>query len=145
MKTRQLQAHMQAAYVYAGLSYCVRRKVGCVIVKDDRIISIGYNGTKPGEDNTCEHEIVLESGERQLVTNPNVIHAEYNALKKLEGTAEVITDATMLFVTTVPCVACANKIVADGIRAVYYHDTYRKDDGLVYLLDHGVSVQMINP
>lgn len=145
MKIRQLKAHMQAAYVYANLSYCIRKKVGCVIVKDDRIISIGYNGTPPGEDNCCEHSIVTDSSEILIVTNPNVIHAEDNALRKLNGTTEVITDDTMLFVTTAPCVLCAAQAVANGIKHVYYDEIYQNEHGIEHLLQHNVTVNKITP
>jgi dCMP deaminase len=136
---------MEAAYVYAKLSYCVRKQVGCVIVKDDRIISLGYNGTPPGEDNCCEHSITTDSGETLLITNPNVIHAEYNALKKLKNSPEVITDDTVVFATTAPCVTCAAKIVEKQLKIVYYDTVYRSADGIEFLLDHGVKVNQITP
>lgn len=145
MKLRQLKAHMRAAYVYADLSYCERKKVGCVIVKDDRIISLGYNGTPPGEDNCCEHSIVTDSGDTLLITNPNVIHAEYNALKKLDDSPEEITESTAVFSTTAPCVLCAAEIVDKNIRIVYYDTVYRSADGLELLLDHSVKVNQITP
>ena len=136
---------MRAAYVYADLSYCERKKVGCVIVKDDRIISLGYNGTPPGEDNCCEHSIVTDSGDTLLITNPNVIHAEYNALKKLDDSPEEITESTAVFSTTAPCVLCAAEIVDKNIRIVYYDTVYRSADGLELLLDHSVKVNQITP
>ena len=145
MKLRQLKAYMKAAYVFADLSYCARKKVGCVIVKDDRIISVGYNGTPPGEDNCCEHTIVTDSGESLLVTNPNVIHAEYNALKKLEKSPEVITDDVIAFATTAPCPLCAEEIVKRQIKNVYYDELYRRADGIEYLLDHHVKVNQLTP
>lgn len=145
MKLRQLKAHMRAAYVYADLSYCVRKKVGFVIVKDDRIISVGYNGTPPGEDNCCEHTITTDSGESLLVTNPNVIHAEVNALKKLEDSPETIDEHTMGFSTAAPCLQCAAKIVKDSLQIIYYDDIYRSAEGIEYLLDHGVTVNQLTP
>lgn len=140
MKERQLKAHMRAAYVYADLSYCTRRKVGCVIVTDDRIVSIGYNGTLPGEDNCCEHHV-----DGRWTTKPTVIHAEPNALAKLRKSSEIITDATALFSTTAPCVHCAEEIVNDRIKLVYYHDLYKNKHGLEYLADHSVLIQHIIP
>jgi dCMP deaminase len=145
MKLRQLKAYMKAAYVFADLSYCERKKVGFVLVKDDRIISVGYNGTPPGEDNCCEHTIVTDSGDSLLVTNPNVIHAEINALKKLEKSPDKITDETVGFGTTAPCVNCARRIVEDGLKIVYYDEVYRSAEGIELLLDHGVKVNQITP
>lgn len=145
MKLRQLKAYMKAAYVFADLSYCERKKVGCVVVKDDRIISLGYNGTPAGEDNCCEHTIVTNSGESLLVTNPNVIHAEYNALKKLENSPEIVTDDTIVFVTMAPCPSCAEKIVKNQIKHVYYDELYRSADGIEYLLDYHVNVNQLTP
>ena len=145
MKLRQLKAYMKAAYVFADLSYCERKKVGCVIVKDDRIISVGYNGTPSGEDNCCEHTIVTDSGESLLVTNPNVIHAEFNALKKLENSHEAITDDVVAFVTAAPCTRCAEEIVRNKIKNVYYDDLYRSAEGVELLLDHGVKVNQLTP
>lgn len=131
MKLRQAIAHMKAAYVYAGLSYCKRRQVGCVIVHSDRIISIGYNGTPPGCDNCCEDA----SGN----TKPEVIHAEHNAIKKLEHSPNVGKNAT-LFVTTAPCLFCAKLIRNFGIGHVFYDEMYRTDEGICYLRDHGIIV-----
>lgn len=132
MKLRQAKAHMEAAYVYAGLSYCNRRQVGCVIVKDDRIISIGYNGTPPGHDNCCEDD--------QGATKPEVIHAEHNAIKKLEQSPETGDGAT-LFVTTAPCLPCAEMIRKSGIRHVCYDEMYRTDEGIRYLRERGIVVE----
>lgn len=104
---------------------------------------MGYNGTPPGEDNNCEHTVVTDSGETLLITNPNVIHAEINALKKLKDSPETITEHTMGFSTAAPCVKCAEQIVKDGLRIVYYHDLYRSAEGIEYLLDHHVKVNQI--
>ena len=126
---------MRAAEVYANLSYCQRRRVGCVVVRNDRIISIGYNGTPPGEDNTCEDEAGL--------TKPSVIHAEHNALLKLEREGETGLDAT-LFVTTAPCKTCAEKIVKHQIRQVFFNDSYHNEEGIEFLRQHGVDVQQLS-
>lgn len=134
MKDRQIKAHMKAAQVYADLSYCNRRKVGCVIVKDDRIISIGYNGTPPNTDNQCEDE--------HGSTKPNVIHAEHNAIKKLDLTSET-GDGAVLFVTTAPCNACAERIFKFGIRTVFYNDVYHTEEGIEYLRARGIAVQQL--
>ena len=149
MNLRQTKAHMKAAYVYAELSYCDRRKVGCVIVKynpeqkgTDRIISIGYNGTPPGEDNCCEDWVTKGWYNRQLVTKPNVIHAEDNAIRKLKETDET-AENTILFVTTAPCVQCAELIKDFGITHVIYDDVYRNEHGIEYLQQHGIKVEQL--
>jgi len=134
MKLRQIIAHMDAAHVYAGLSYCNRRKVGSVIVKDNRIISIGYNGTPPGACNCCEGE----DGK----TLPNVIHAEDNAIRKLKNSPETGVGATM-FITTAPCEPCAQMIIDAGIVHVVYDQSYTNDHGIVFLRERGVTVDNI--
>jgi dCMP deaminase len=127
---------MQAAHIYARLSYCKRRKVGCVIVKDDRIISIGFNGTPPGWSNDCEDE--------NHNTLPEVYHAETNAIAKLAKSAESGMGAAM-FVTTVPCIECAKLIAQSGIHVVYYSEDYRKTDGLDFLRRCGITVEYLDP
>jgi len=131
MKQRHAIAHMQAAYVYANLSYCNRRKVGCVIVKNDSIIAIGYNGTDPGEENICEDE--------NGVTKSNVRHAEDNAIRKLTKSPNDGNNSVM-FVTTAPCRFCASRIVDAGIKTVYYDDVYHNEEGIEYLTKHGIEV-----
>ena len=134
MKPRMIQAHMDAAAVYADLSYCVRSKVGCVIVKDDRIVSIGYNGTPPGEDNTCE--------DINNVTKPNVIHAEINAINKIASEPHLLQGAA-LFCTYMPCLPCARKIFEVGVTQVFYRYAYRLVDGVTYLVDNEIDVQQL--
>lgn len=136
MKQRYALAHMKVAHIYAGLSYCSRRKVGCVIVKDDRIISIGFNGTPPGWPNICEDE--------NNQTLPEVYHAETNAIAKLAKSGESGQGASM-FVTTVPCLDCAKLIAQSGITEVYYSEDYRKVDGLDFLKKCGLQVEYLNP
>lgn len=136
MKARYALAHMKVAHIYAGLSYCSRRKVGCVIVKDDRIISIGFNGTPPGWPNICEDD--------NNQTLPEVYHAETNAIAKLAKSGESGQGASM-FVTTVPCLDCAKLIAQSGIREVYYSEDYRKVDGLDFLKKCGLQVEYLNP
>lgn len=136
MKQRQKEAHLRAAYVYAALSYCERRKVGCVIVQNNNIIAIGYNGTPPGEDNCCE----LDDG----TTKPNVIHAEANALNKIKHMSkEELADA-IVFCTTSPCLNCAEKIVERGIEEVIYCETHFTIAGIEYLTRHGIKIEQIN-
>ncbi len=127
---------MKVAHIYAGLSYCQRRKVGAVIVKDDRIISIGFNGTPPGWPNICEDE--------NNVTLPEVFHAEANAIAKLAKSVESGSGASM-FVTTVPCMDCAKLVVQSGIKEIYYSEHYRKTDGLEFLEKCGVRCEYLNP
>ena len=134
MKERQSKAHMRAAQVYADLSYCNRLKVGCVIVKNDRIISIGYNGTPPGTDNQCE-----DSNNR---TFDHVIHAEDNAIRKLEQSPET-GDGASVFVTTAPCRACADLLLNAKVREVFYNITYKNELGIKHLQDNGVAVQQL--
>ena len=111
MKDKHARAHMKAAFVYAELSYCKRKQVGCLIVKDNNIISHGYNGTPSGEENCCEDE--------QGHSKPNVIHAEDNALRKLVRSHESSIDATV-FVTAAPCKRCAEKLTDARVSKVYY-------------------------
>lgn len=125
---------MKAAYVYAALSYCVRRQVGCVIVKNNRIISIGWNGTPAGEDNCCEDS----NGD----TKDNVIHAEDNALRKLP-LDEDLSEA-YLFVTTCPCIHCANIVVNRKVGHVVYDEVKNTGSGLHHLLDHGIGVEQLS-
>lgn len=135
MKFRQRLAHMRAAHVYAQLSYCKRLKVGCVIVKDNRLISIGYNGTPPNSDNCCEDE----NGN----TKPCVRHAEFNALDKLKDCSYDLSTAE-LFVTASPCYQCAQLIVNSGIGRVTYDTPYRSVHGIMYLKYNGVLVTRLS-
>jgi dCMP deaminase len=134
MKQKHAIAHMRAAYVYADLSYCKRRQVGCVIVKHNSIIAIGYNGTDPGEDNICEDE----NGD----TKSCVRHAEDNALRKLTRSPNDANNSIM-FVTTAPCRLCASRIVDAGVKKVFYVDVYRNEKGLEYLKHHGIEIEKL--
>jgi dCMP deaminase len=135
MKLKYQQAHMRAAHLYAELSTARRLKVGALIVKDDRIISIGYNGMPSGWDNNCELE--LEDG--TIKTKPEVLHAETNAIAKLARSVESGLDAD-LFVTHSPCLDCAKLIYQAGIRRVYYATNYRDDSGINFLQASNVEV-----
>jgi dCMP deaminase len=130
---------MQAAHIYAELSTARRLKVGALVVKDDRIISIGYNGMPTGWDNNCEHE--LEDG--TLKTKLEVLHAETNALAKLAQSTESGLDAD-LFVTHSPCLDCAKLIYQSGIKRVYYALAYRDDSGISFLKNSGVEVEQLD-
>ena len=130
-------AHMQTAKNYAQLSYAERAKVGCVIVKDHRIVSIGYNGMPSGWDNQCEdyHTMIGEDGERiiESKTKPEVLHAESNAIAKVARSSENCEDAT-IYCTMMPCLDCAKLIYQAGIRRVVYRDEYpRGTKGLEFL------------
>lgn len=127
-------AHMQVAQVYANLSSANRLKVGCIIVKENRIISIGYNGMPSGWDNTCEVD---------NVTKPEVLHAETNAIAKVARSNESCVGAT-LFVTTAPCLDCAKLIYQSGIsRVVWKNPHLRTDDGLKFLEKCDMTVERI--
>jgi len=126
---------MDVAKRFAELSSAKRLHVGAIIVKDDRIISIGYNGMPPGWSNIRED--VIEEG--TLKTKPEVIHAEANAIAKLAKSTESGKDATM-FLTHAPCIDCAKQIFTAGIQTVYYEKDYRSNDGLRFLSLCGVEV-----
>jgi dCMP deaminase len=139
MKTKYKLAHMRAAHLYSELSTARRLKVGALIVKDDRIISIGYNGMPSGWDNNCEY--AQEDG--ALKTKPEVLHAETNAIAKLARSSESGLDAD-LFVTHSPCLDCAKIIYQSGIRRVFYANAYRDTAGVDFLQASGVEVEQVN-
>ena len=130
MKNKFKVAFMDCAETFAQLSSAKRLQVGAIIVKDDRIISIGYNGMPSGWDNVCETE--QRSGNtgygRKLVTKPEVLHAETNAIAKLAQSSESGKDAT-LFCTHLPCMDCAKLIYQSGITQVYYREEYKAAKG----------------
>lgn len=142
MKANILQAHLDVAARYAELSHARRLKVGAVVVKDDRIISIGYNGTPAGWDNNCEHELHQPVGRVDLVTKPEVIHAEENAIAKLARSHES-GDGASMFITHAPCAQCAKLILVSGISHVYYRDVYRDDAGIKFLQQGGVHIEKV--
>ena len=145
MKTKLKDAYMKTAETFAELSHARRLHVGAIIVKDDRIISIGYNGMPAGWDNNCEYEILVEEGEdfaTELKTRPEVLHAETNAIAKLARSTESGLNATM-FITHSPCLDCAKLIYQSGINAVYYRDAYRNEDGVSFLKQSGIRVEQI--
>lgn len=134
MKPKFTKAHMNAAEVYAQLSSAERLKVGCVVVKNDKIISIGYNGMPSGWSNQCEDENGL--------TRKEVLHAEANAITKIARSTESAEDA-ILFCTASPCIDCAKLIYQAGIQTVYYRDYYKSDDGINFLKKGGVQVSKL--
>ena len=139
MKPKLAQAYMDTAKIFAELSHAKRLHVGAIIVKDDRIISIGYNGMPTGWDNNCEDVIQHSDDTTTLKTKPEVLHAETNAIAKLAKSNESGLDAS-LFVTHAPCMDCAKLIYQSGISNVYYRNSYRESTGLDFLTKSGVEV-----
>ena len=126
------RSYLQMAEVWAQNSYCKRRKVGALLVKDRTIISDGYNGTPSGFENICEDE--------NGVTKPYVLHAEANAITKVAKSGNSSEGAT-LYVTASPCAECAKLIIQSGISRVVYRDAYRLTDGIDLLKRAGVTVE----
>jgi dCMP deaminase len=142
MKDKFKQAYMDVAERFAQLSHAQRAKVGAIIVKDDRIISIGYNGMPSGWDNVCEHDIHHhELGTTTSVTKAEVLHAETNAIAKLAQSSESGKDA-ILFCTHLPCMECAKLIYQSGITEVYYREEYKaaKGSGKEFLIESGIKI-----
>ena len=168
MKSKYIQSYMATAEIFAEHSSAKRLHVGAVIVKDDRIISIGYNGMPSGWDNTCEdrdymssdaggwlnpdeieerwpfEDESVKSGYRRyaLKTKPEVLHAETNAIAKLAKSTESGDGATM-FITHAPCVDCAKLVYQSGISSVYYRNSYRDENGIEFLRKAGVKVEQL--
>lgn len=122
--------YLRMARIWAENSYCTRRQVGCLVVKDKRIISDGYNGTPSGFENVCEDENGL--------TKPYVLHAEANAITKLARSANN-SDGATLYVTDAPCIECAKLIIQAGIRRIVYARGYRLTNGLDLLRRAGIE------
>jgi dCMP deaminase len=138
---------MKVAETYAELSSAKRLHVGAIIVKDDRIISIGYNGMPAGWDNNCEDVVIptlpyLQGDGPTLKTKPEVLHAETNAIAKLAKSTESGNGAT-LFVTHAPCLDCAKLVYQSGINSVFYRNSYRDEKGIQFLQKAGVNVEKI--
>jgi len=140
MKQKIIDAYMKTAGVFAELSHARRLHVGAIVVKDDRIISIGYNGMPAGWDNNCEDEIIDDKWMVTLKTKPEVLHAETNAIAKLAKSTESGIGATM-FITHAPCLDCAKLIYQSGISSVLYRDAYRSTEGVEFLTKSGVKVE----
>lgn len=131
----------------AELSHARRLHVGAVIVKDDTVISYGYNGMPAGWDNNCEDEIIIEcDGSEEydyiLKTKPEVLHAESNAVAKLAKSSNSGLGADM-FITHSPCLDCAKLIYQSGIGRVYFGEHYRDDSGIKFLEKSGIEVKMV--
>ena len=143
IKEKYLGAYMKTARVFAELSTARRKQVGAVVVKDDRIISIGYNGMPSGWDNDCENYFGLDfKGNPTLVTKPEVLHAESNAIAKLAKSTES-GDGASMFITCAPCMDCAKMIFQTGIKEVFYAEDYRDDAGISFLNKCGITVKQI--
>jgi len=147
MKDKFIRAHMRVAKIYSELSSARRKKVGVVIVKDDRILSIGYNGTPAGWDNECEESVLWHNGKQLptpiLITKPEVIHAEINAIAKLAASTESGKGAALFIYPCSPCMECAKLIYAAGISEVYFVEEYHNNDGLSFLKKVGMKVFQI--
>jgi dCMP deaminase len=143
MKEKLVRAYMKTAETFAELSHARRLHVGAIVVKDDRIISIGYNGMPAGWDNNCEDEVQYPDAEGvTLKTKPEVLHAERNALDKLAKGNEGGAGSTM-FVTHAPCLECAKSIYGAGIQQVFYGEEYRSTDGIEFLKKCGVEITQV--
>jgi len=156
MKQKWINAFMDTAERFAQLSSAVRLHVGAIVVKDDRIISIGYNGMPSGWDNTCEDKIYCDDGDwkeqtdklhdewitYKLKSKPEVLHAETNAIAKLAKSNESGMGAIM-FITHAPCLDCAKLIYQSGIGSVLYRHSYRNTDGIDFLEKCKIKVEKV--
>ena len=128
--------YLRMARIWAEDSYCQRRKVGALVVKEKMIISDGYNGTPSGFENVCEDEM--------NVTTPYALHAEANAITKLARSSNN-SDGATLYVTASPCIECAKLIIQAGIKRVIYGEQYRLTDGIDLLKRANIEVKYLNP
>lgn len=145
MKQKYIDLYMDWAARTAQLSHARRLQVGAVIVKDDSVISYGYNGTPSGWDNNCEYEIIVEDGDdyaTELKTRPEVLHAESNAIAKLAKSTSS-GECASIFITHAPCHNCAKLIYQSGISSVYYRNAYRDTSGIDFLTKSNVKVTQI--
>lgn len=127
--------YLRMARIWAENSYCKRRQVGALVVKDKMIISDGYNCTPSGFENVCEDN---------NVTKPYVLHAEANAITKLARSSNN-SEGSTLYVTASPCIECAKLIIQSGIKRVVYAEKYRLDDGIKLMQRAGIKVEYLNP
>jgi dCMP deaminase len=146
MKPKFQKLYNNIAHEVAKMSHARRLQVGAVIVKDDRVISMGYNGMPSGWDNNCESEETefnlvtkTRTGTGKLTTRPEVLHAESNAIAKLAKSNDS-GDGADIFVTHAPCMECSKLIFQSGIRRVYYSSDYRDDTGIKFLKQSGIEV-----
>jgi dCMP deaminase len=172
MKEKFKQAYMKTAKIFSELSQARRLHVGAIIVKNDRIISIGYNGMPAGWDNDCEHKDYMSGSaggwlspdeiyeqwpfeeedidpdlgyarRYALKTKPEVLHAESNAIAKLAKSNDS-GDGADIFITHAPCIECAKLIYQSGINGVYYGENYRDDSGIEFLKKSGVNIEKLD-
>lgn len=129
------RSYLEMARVWARNSYCKRRQVGAILVKDKMIISDGYNGTPSGFENVCEDETDH--------TKAYVLHAEANAITKVAKSSNS-SDGATLYVTAAPCIECAKLIIQSGIKRVVYTDEYRLEDGINLLRRAGIQVDKVD-
>jgi dCMP deaminase len=139
LKQKYINLYMDWAARAAELSHARRLHVGAVIVKDDTVISYGYNGMPAGWDNNCEEEYLHEDGGTTLKTRPEVLHAESNAVAKLARGNNSGRDAD-IFITHAPCLDCAKLIYQSGIRRVWFGEAYRDNSGVEFLQRSGIEV-----
>lgn len=130
---RRLHAHLKVAKVYSHLSYAKRLKVGAIILKNDRVVSVGYNGMPSGMDNVCEID---------GVTRPEVVHAEMNAIA-FAAKNGVATDGCTMVITHSPCFECSKLLMQAGIKDVYYEKEYRLTESLDFLKSNNITVLRI--
>jgi dCMP deaminase len=142
MKEKLKQAYMKTAETFAELSHARRLHVGAIVAKDDRIISIGYNGMPSGWDNNCEDTVQHSDDTVTLKSKPEVLHAETNAIAKLAKSNESGMGAIM-FITHAPCLDCAKLIYQSGISSVLYRNAYRDTSGITFLEKSGVTVEQL--
>jgi dCMP deaminase len=147
MKQKFIDAHMSVAETYAKLSSAKRLQVGAVLVKNDTIIGIGYNGMPSGWDNVCEEVVTptlpyLSGDGPMLKTKDEVIHAESNCLMKVAKSTNS-TEGADMFVTHAPCIHCAKLIYQSGVRKVYYRSAYRDVNGVEFLEKSGIEVERV--
>ena len=133
-KEKYDKAYLRIAKEWGNLSYCQRKKVGAIIVKDKMIISDGYNGTPSGFENCCEDE--------ENITKWYVLHAEANAILKVARSTQSCEEAT-LYITLSPCKECSKLIHQSGIKRVVYHQKYKDTSGVDFLIKAGVEVELI--
>jgi dCMP deaminase len=142
MKQKFIDLYMAWAARTAELSHARRLHVGAVIVKDDTVISYGYNGMPAGWDNNCEDVIQHTDDTTSLKTKSEVLHAESNSIAKLAKSSNSGLDAD-IFITHAPCIECAKLIYQSGIKRVYFGENYRDDSGVRFLEKSGITVNKI--
>lgn len=144
-KIRRLNAHMKAAHAYAELSHAKRLQVGAILIKEDRIISVGYNGMPSGGTNECENIVgyVKDMAHTPLLeTKPGLVHAEMNAIA-FAAKNGVATNGCTMVVTHSPCFECSKLIVQSGITDIYYKEEYRLTESLDFLREYNVNVEKV--